>query len=211
MTTQVTIMDVMRFCDGALSADEMRRVAAEIDGDPELQSIARDLRDGAAATRAALAAVGEAPMPLHLTRAILRRPPAAPAGMRPVAWRYAATLLLGAVFGAGAIAVLDKTDGSGLRLAGAPATNSDPTQSAEFLAALTGALRGHVPDQTQSYRNGAVAGSVTVKNWFVLDGGSDCAAFTHNLQSGTGPQAFQGLACNDPNGGWEILQMPAGK
>ncbi len=208
---QVTIMDVMRYCDGELSGEEKLRVGAEIDRDPELQSIARDLRDGAAAARATLAAIGDTPIPLHLTRAILQRPQGAPAASRSGVWRYAAALLLGAVFGAGALAVMERVDSGGLRLASAPATKVDPAESVEFLAALTGALRAHAAEQTQTYQNGSVAGSVTVKNWFLLDGGTSCAAFTHSLRSAGDQQALKGIACTNPDGGWEILQMPAAK
>lgn len=217
---KITIMDVMLYCDGALSSKEMARVGAAIERDVELQVMARDLRDGAAAARATFAAIGDAPVPLHLAKSILRRPVGAGkfAVFASGSWRYAAALLIGVLVGGLATLAGLRSDGlsndglnndgaAQLHLAGAPAGSMDAAESGEFRAALGSALRDGNAGQSLEYRSGALAGAVSVTKRFVIGDGTGCAEFTHRLRIADSQAALRGVACERPDGGWELIQI----
>lgn len=79
--TEKMLLLIMRYCDGDLSPKEMKIVAAEIERDPELQALVRDLRLGATAGKSAVKAIGETPIPPKLVRAVLRRPAGSPSAL----------------------------------------------------------------------------------------------------------------------------------
>jgi surface antigen len=206
---KITIMDVMLYCDGALGAADMARVAAAIARDPELQAMERDLREGSAAAKATFAAIGQAPVPLHLAQAIQRR------GMArffpsPVL-RYAAAALIGVLVGGGGmLAGLHRQEPGYLHLAGAQSGSADLGESGEFRAALGAALRSGELGKTLPYRSGEIDGSVTVTKRFVIGNDTACAEFSHQLVGPATPETRQGIACERPDGGWEIIQLPSG-
>jgi hypothetical protein len=210
---KITIMDVMLYCDGALGAADMARVAEAIARDPELQAMERDLREGSAAAKTTFAAIGDAPVPLHLARAMQRRHGTAQLIGRfnsPI-WRYAAAALIGVlVGGAGMLAGLRGQEPGYLHLAGAPSGQADAGESAEFRAALGMALRGSEQGKALPYRSGEIDGSVAVTKRFTIGSGATCAEFSHQLSGPAVQETRQGIACARADGGWEIIQLPAG-
>ena len=210
---KITVMDVMLYCDGALGAADMARVAAAIARDPELQALERDLREGSAAAKTTFAVIGEAPVPLHLAQAIRPRRGVArladSLGSPPL--RYAAAVLIGVLIGGGGmLAGLRSQEPGTLHLAGMPAGAADVGESAEFRAALGLALRGSETGKALPYRSGEIDGSVVVAKRFVIGNGIGCAEFAHQLVGPAIKETRQGIACERPDGGWEIVQLPAG-
>lgn len=220
---KITIMDVMLYCDGALGAADMARVASAISRDPELQAMERDLREGSAAAKATFAAIGDAPIPLHLAKAIQQRRGVARLFDRvdSQVLRYAAAALIGALVGGGGmLAGLRVQEPDYLHLASAPNGQmgagqvgtglTDLGESEEFHAALGVALRGSELGKALSYRSGDIDGSVEVTKRFAIGNGAACAEFSHQLTGPTTHETRQGIACERKDGGWEVIQLPAG-
>jgi surface antigen len=215
---KITIMDVMLYCDGALGAADMARVASAIARDPELQAMERDLREGSAAAKATFAAIGDAPIPLRLAKAIQQRRGVARLFDRvdSQVLRYAAAALIGVLVGGGGmLAGLRVQEPDYLHLASAPNGQmgtglTDLGESEEFHAALGVALRGSELGKASSYRSGDIDGSVEVTKRFATSNGAACAEFSHQLTGPTTHETRQGIACERKDGGWEVIQLPAG-
>lgn len=211
---KVTAMELMQYCDGTLSAEGMARVGAALEHDSELQAVVSDLRKGSAAAKSVFDTIGEEPVPIHLARSILRAPRRAAHTTRWVesSWRYAAAILIGTIVGAAGMEGMLQRQSADLRLAGAPAEPADPAESAAFRAALAVALSRGQPMTPQAYRDAEGEGTVEIAKRFAIGGGTDCAEFTHRIpqmEATKGP--LHGIACARTDGGWEIIQMPAGK
>lgn len=212
---ETMLIRIMRYCDGDLSAAEMKEVAAEIERDPQLQEIANDLRQGAAVTRATVTAIGDMPMPLKLARAVLGRPGGSrslfliSSGIR----KYAAALVVGAALGFLVANLPALTDRSGeLRLAAAPDQATGIMDSSGFRSALHTALSKTGANAEIRYgtaSNPKSGGLVTVTQWLKLGTDSDCAEFKHDLYESEALTTSYGLACQRPDHGWEIIQIPA--
>ena len=206
---------IVAFVDNELPDPERGAMAAAIAADQAAQATATLMRRSAAAARAAYQPLLTAPLPARLTAlfdetqtaqpAPVSRFPARrrPAGAARLALAASLAALLLGLAGGYWLSALDRP----LRPASSDRTDSVAPQ---FNALLYQALDHGRPGDTFDYAapDGSAKGRVTIVGELPTHAGVPCREFRHDGERGGAPLVEVGVACRNPDGGWETIILP---
>ena len=191
---------LMAYVDGELTAEEERKLAVEIAGDPVLAAYVEEQRAVKAQLTQDFAPILSAPIPDRFERMILDATPRKPvpryglfqrvlSGIRPAgAWILAGAIAAGVAIGIGI---------SGLFPSGAMLQNRD----GELVA--SGDLARVLSTQLAADQNASAPARVGIS--FVDKAGEFCRGFQ---TAGTGQNALAGVACRSGNS-WRVVATAA--
>ena len=206
---------IVAFVDNELPDPERGAMAAAIAADQAAQATATLMRRSAAAARAAYLPLLTAPLPARLTALFDETQTAQPAPVsRFPAWRRPAGAARLALAASLAALLLGLAGGYWLSALDRPLrpASSDRTDSVapQFNALLYQALDHGRPGDTFDYAapDGSAKGRVTIVGELPTHAGVPCREFRHDGERGGAPLVEVGVACRNPDGGWETIILP---
>lgn len=192
-----TRLDLMRLCDGELEGEQAATAALRCREDPEAAAFVAGLQADRALVRAAfpLGEAGAAADRAALDAAFARRRPAIAGRWRP-ALPLAASVLLAALVGAGAVFLAERRAGDVVAEVVAAAQRRD---RALMASAFGEALDRQISGRPVSWRNAETGSSGTVmplRTFRAVDG-RWCREYEERVEQGGTVERRIGIACRD--------------
>ena len=202
-----TLVRLMRYQDGDLPGAERMELERELQRDPQLRSYLADMTRGAEVARQAYSGQDEAK--IHVFPGAGRKTTAKFRPWMNSGYMQAAAIVVGICIGVlGTRAIYnDHNSDSGLRLAGAPLTNGSQGDKEEKLTeALVPLLSGTASQTPVNDEATGLHGYVSIMRHLTLSTGIPCTEFGFGVDK-AGPVNLSGVACQSPDGSWQIMTV----
>jgi len=204
------LVRLMRFLDDDLDAKERAQVEQELRDSPELRAILADMRHGTESAHRAYAAWNAEDV--SSSRIATLNIPAArkSSAWSTSAYRQAAAIAIGlgiGLLGSRLATMSHDTTGADLHLAGLNGNVSPQEEQQHALeTALVPLLTGTSQQVEVNDQAAGLKGYLRVQRHLNLASGVPCTEFSFVADSNAGPK-IGGLACQEPNGGWQTMTV----
>jgi anti-sigma factor RsiW len=204
------LVRVMRYLDDDLDPKERAEVEQELRDSAELRAILADMGHGTESAHRAYAAWNAEDVSSSRI-ATLNRPAARKSRAWPSSgYRAAAAIVVGlgiGLLGSRLATMPHDTAGTDLHLAGLNSTVSpQEAQQRALETALVPLLTGTAQQVEVSDKAAGLEGYLKVQRHLNLASGVPCTEFSFVAESNAGPK-LGGLACQEPNGGWQTMTV----
>ncbi|HVI89460.1 MAG TPA: hypothetical protein VM659_14235 [Dongiaceae bacterium] len=204
------LVRLMRFLDDDLDPQDRAQVAQELQDSPELRAILADMGRGTESAHRAYAAWNAEDVSSSRIATVN-----IPAARKASAWsasayRQAAAIAIGlgiGLLGSRLATMPHDTAGADLHLAGLNSTVSpQEAQQRALETALVPLLTGGSQQVAVDDQAAGLHGYVRVQRHLNLASGVPCMEFSFVADGNAGPK-IGGLACQEPNGGWQTMTV----